>query len=106
MQNSQTQHGQGGSFNTQSEQETENKESYPLLTRNKIPNTEFYVVGNKDIGYKVTWGKYSFNDTPLETEEKAIQWSWENHWKIILHVVAIALIQHEDKHHPEKKEQK
>lgn len=90
MQRSQTTTKQQASLNTQSSADTEGKENSPLLTREPIEKTPFWIVGNDEIGYKITWGKYSFNEQPLKKED--VQTWWEhNQWKIILHLIAIGI---------------
>lgn len=79
--------------------ETENKENSPLITREKIPNTPFWIVGNPEKGYKITWGKYTFNDEPLKTEDEGYVWYHENLWEITMHMIAIGLLNHEAIHH-------
>lgn len=78
-------------MNTQSSTETENNKNYPLIEREKIENTPFWIVGNKEMGYKITWGKYTFNDEPLEYIDEAKTWYDEHHWEIIMHIVAVGI---------------
>lgn len=76
-------------MNTQSNADTKNKVNYPLLTREQIKGTPFYYVGNTEIGYNITWGKYKFNDTPLPQSINPETWVTENMWQIIQHLIAI-----------------
>lgn len=78
-------------LNTQSPADTNDKENYPLLTREQIELTPFWIVGNKDLGYKITWGKYTFNDEPLTTIDEANGWYLTNMWTITLHLIAIGI---------------
>lgn len=74
----------------QSSTDTNDKENYPLLTREQIEKTPFWIVGSEEIGYKITWGKYTFNDEPLKKENVKTWWD-DNQWQIILHVIAIGI---------------
>lgn len=88
MKNTQHTREQQDLLNTQSATDTKDKESSPLLTREPIKKTPFWIIGNDELGYKITWGKYSFNDEPLKKEEVKKWWD-DNQWKIILHLIAI-----------------
>ena len=76
---------------TPSELDTKNTKNYPLLKRNPLNNTPFWIVGSDEIGYKLTWGKFSFNDEPLPTEGDLKKWYSEHKWDITLHLIAIGL---------------
>lgn len=95
MQNSQTPNEQRERLNTQSS--GDQKTSYPLLEREPVDGTPFYIVGNPEIGYKLTWGKFTFTDEPLKTGEEVINWYEDNMWTIILHLIAIGSQFTEDK---------
>lgn len=76
--------------------DTEIKESYPLLTREPIEGTPFWITGNEEIGYKITWGKYNFNNEPLKSQEEAMQWLADHTWDIVLNLIAIGLKLYEE----------
>lgn len=76
---------------SQSKEDTENSKSYPLLTREPLQKTPFWIVGSEEIGYKLTWGKFTFNDDALPTQNKVVEWYEENKWQIILHLIAIGI---------------
>lgn len=93
-------------MSTQSTGDTNDKENSPLLTRNKIENTPFWIVGNENAGYKITWGKFTFTDEPFKTETDATLWFDTHPWEITLHLIAIGVamnkdIQKKDTHIPE-----
>lgn len=90
MQNIQTNKERMEQSNTQSHADTNDKENYPLLTREQIEQTPFWIVGTEEIGYKITWGKYTFNDEPLP-KNQIKQWYDDNQWTIILHMIAIGI---------------
>lgn len=91
MQPTQTTTKQKDSSSTQSSADTKDKENSPLLTRDKIENTPFWIVGNDELGYKITWGKYSFNEEPVKGYELALEWFETHTWQIILHLIAIGI---------------
>lgn len=89
MQHSQTSHEQEQSWNTQNSVNTDNNSNSTLIEREKIPNTPFWIVGNTEIGYKLTWGKYTFMDEPAKTIDEAYIWYTEHPWEITMHLIAI-----------------
>lgn len=93
MHDSQTQTKHMDISNTPKSAETKDKENYPLIEREQIENTPFWIVGNDEIGYKLTWGKFTFNDEPLKTKEECAEWFKVNQWTIILHMIAIGIAQ-------------
>lgn len=99
MQKSQTSQKPQGLSNTQESAEANGKENYPLITREKIPNTPFWIIGYEEKGYHITWGRYRFNENPINTEEECYIWYHENLWEITTHMIAIGLANHEELHH-------
>lgn len=89
MQNSQTTNEQREKLNTQNNIESNDKENYPLLTREPLENTPFHIVGNEKIGYKIAYGKYNFNDTPHKTQQDAVYWYNGHMWEIVMSLIAI-----------------
>lgn len=89
MQNSKTSTEQREKLHGQNSTDPEIKESYPLLTRDEIQYTPFHVVGNEEIGYKVTWGKYNFMDEPVKTIEEAEKWLALHQWEVTMMLIAI-----------------
>lgn len=89
MQNTKTKLEQREQLNTQSNADTNDKENYPLLTREQIEHSPFWIVGNKELGYKITWGKYTFNDQPFPTLDETISWYATHHWEITMQLIAI-----------------
>lgn len=79
-------------MNEQSGQDTNDKENFPLIHRHLIQDTPFYIVGNDEIGYHITWGKYRFNVEPIKpTMKEAMDWFLANKWHIIWHMISIAI---------------
>lgn len=91
MQNSQTQQKQKDVSNTQKYVDTNDKENYPLVERIPIDNTPFIIIGNLELGFKVTFGKYSFNDEPFKTIEETLEWFDLNQWTVIIHLIAVGV---------------
>lgn len=91
MQPSQTPTEQKDLLNIQSSQETSTNSNYPLLTREPLTYTPFWIVGNDELGYKLTWGKFSFNDEPLKTQDDVREWYMNHQWDITLHLIAIGI---------------
>lgn len=75
--------------NTHTNVDTDNSKNYPLLTRDQIPNTPFWIVGNEEKGYKLTWGKYTFTTEPHKTINEAVNWYETHPWEITMHLIAI-----------------
>lgn len=91
MQNIQTNKERMEQSNIQSPADTKDKESYPLLTREPLEDTPFWIVGSDEIGYKLTWGKYTFNDDPQPSIDKLTTWYYRHQWEITLHLIAIGI---------------
>lgn len=91
MPNSQTQQKPKDSLSIQNSVDTNDKDNSRLLERHNIKFTPFYIVGSDDIGYKITWGKYSFTDEPHKSHEDAMTWFDENTWTIVHHMIAIGV---------------
>lgn len=91
-QNSTTYREQLALSNGQSLEENPIKENYPLLERIEFVDTPFHAVGNPELGYKLTWGKYTFNDEPLKTLDELTDWYNKHTWDITLHLIAIGLM--------------
>lgn len=89
MQNSVTNQKQEEQSNGHTSTEIDNKENSPLIEREKIPNTPFWIVGNEERGYKLTWGKYTFMDEPAKTMEDTYEWYVTHMWEITMHLIAI-----------------
>lgn len=89
MQNSQTTAKPQGLSSGQNSTETGDNKNYPLLTRDKIGNTQFYCVGNEDIGYKITWGRFALNEEPIKNKEEAMDYIEVHKWDVIMNLVAI-----------------
>jgi len=81
-------------FTSPSDAGTENSKNYPLLTREPLEGTPFWIVGVSSQGYKLTWGKFTFNDQPLPTTEDVIEWYKKHQWEITLHLIAIGIAAH------------
>lgn len=92
MPNSTTYREQLAQSNGRTLEENPIKESSPLLERLEFVDTPFHAVGNPEIGWKLTWGKYTFNDEPLKTLEELTDWYNKHTWEITLHLIAIGLI--------------
>lgn len=92
-------------LNTQSSVETNNNKNYPLLTREQLQYTPFWIVGSDETGYTLTWGKFRFNDEPLKTQDDVREWYMNHHWDITLHLIAIAIasLENERKSEHERK---
>jgi len=88
MQNLQTSAKQEEKSNIQNSVETPNKENYHLIERIKIENTPFEITGNKEIGFKFTWGRFNLSEK-MQTEEEVIKWAEEHHWEITMSMVHI-----------------
>lgn len=74
----------------------ENKNTYnkELVSRKKIPNTPFEIIGNEERGYFLAFGKYKL--TPdIKTEEDVIMYLEETSWYIIVNIIAIMLNKYE-----------
>ncbi|AXH76649.1 MAG: hypothetical protein [Microviridae sp.] len=89
MQNSQTKLKHQAISNVSSEPDTDNKENSRLLTREPIEKTPFYIVGNDEIGWKITWGKYALSEI-IEMRTEADRWLENNHWEATLQMIQIA----------------
>lgn len=89
-------------FTSQSGAETENSKNSPLMIREQIPNTPFYIVGTQETGYWITWGKFRFNeelipdDPALDLADIAQEWILNHQWEITLHLIAIAMAANEN----------
>lgn len=68
--------------------ETDNKENYPLIERITVENTPFNIVGNKEVGYKLTWGRFNLTDK-MKTEEEVRNWQLDNRWDITMKLIHI-----------------
>lgn len=90
MQPSQTTTKHAEQLSIQSSHETEKQPNYPLLTREPLETTPFWIVGSEETGYKLTWGKFTFNDEPLKTKLDVKMWYSDHMWDIVLHLIAIA----------------
>lgn len=71
--------------------DTNDKDNSRLLEREQMSNTPFYLIGGDDIGWKITWGKYSFTDEPHVTKEDAYNWLNNNMWTVVIHIVSIGV---------------
>lgn len=80
--------GQGEKLNGPNSTDTNNKENYPLLERIEIKDTPFVITGNKEIGYKLTWGRFNLTDK-MNTEEEVLEWGEKHHWEITMGMVHI-----------------
>lgn len=96
MPNTKTKTEQSELLNIQSGTDTKDKENYPLIIRTQIKGTPFYIVGNDEIGYNITWGKYKFNDQPIPHKLETETWVEDHQWQIILHMIAIGIAADKD----------
>jgi len=71
--------------------DTDNSKNYPLITRDQIPNTPFWIVGNEEQGYRIVWGKYTFTQEPHKSIDEAVVWFDTHQWEVTLHIVSIAM---------------
>lgn len=76
-------------LNTQSGAEkNRNKEELntPLIVRNRIDGTPFHIVGNEEVGYFLTMGRYRLTDhyDTITEAETALE---RDFWDIILHMI-------------------
>lgn len=72
------------------ESHKENSSSEKLVEREQIGGTPYWVVGNKDQGYMVTFGKWQMTERE-ETMEKALEYYEKNEVNVVL-TTAIILI--------------
>lgn len=80
--------GLGAKLNGPNNTDTNNKENYPLLERITVENTPFTILGNKELGFKLTWGRFNMSEA-LKTEEEVIQWAETHHWELTMGMVHI-----------------
>lgn len=57
------------------------KDDSPLIERIEIPTTPFIIVGNKTVGYMLTYGKYQLTEY-FDTVDKVQVYLNENTWII------------------------
>lgn len=92
---------------TNAEKTNTNKDSSPLIEREQIPNTPFWIIGNKDDGYHIIMGKYRITNEILDLTRylehgngepeihlaltEAQTWLENNQWNVILSMALIAI---------------
>lgn len=77
--------------------ETEVKPSKPLFEREQIPNTPFWIIGNPEVGYHITMGRYKITYSEMHADDIiqamtiAKGWLENNKWDVILTVALCAI---------------
>lgn len=77
-------HGQTNAGNPNKEDFSETIEK--LIEREKIEGTPFYIIGNKEEGYFLSFGKHRITEL-MKTPDDVIQHVEDNHWDITLKVI-------------------
>lgn len=91
MQKQQTQAEQKEKLNIHTGVDIDNSKNYPLLTRTPIEWTPFEIVGNEELGYKLTWGRFNLTES-METEEEVRNWQLNNRWDITMKLTHIYVV--------------
>lgn len=88
MEKSQTPAKQKEQPNIHTGAETDFSKNYPLLTRTPVEHTPFEIVGNEQLGYKLTWGRFNLTDA-MKTEDEVRYWQLDNRWDITMKLIHI-----------------
>lgn len=75
---------------TQTTAENNHKENSPLIERQQIENTPFWIIGNKETGYNLVMGKWKLTTQPHKTKNDLKKWMNKNHWNLTLTMIICA----------------
>lgn len=61
-----------------------------LVEREQVEDTPFWIVGNKEIGYCLTLGKWKISEY-METMEAVLEYIEKENWKLILTLIGVVI---------------
>lgn len=74
-------------LNIQNSADEIHKQNSPLIEREQIPNSPFWIIGDKENGYNLIMGKWKLTQEPIAEKEHVTLWIRQNRWNLILSMI-------------------